>query len=286
MSKKQKITREELVNLAREMNEVMGLEPKIAVGKKVSDDDLLAAIKENAEIYATDFEEDADDPEKVIFTEEAAELFKKLGIEVIDSDTVEEDEGMLEADEGTDEEVEEEEPAPKKKGKKETPVKEEKKPAKGKKAVVEEESLDEEVEEPKPKKKAGKKVVEEEQEEEVVEEKPAKGKKKEKTEKQIARDKKNAEMKERVAAKKKEKADKAGHSMNRYEACAVAFSNVPKNKPVKIEKLYGMSDAEYGKCGGKAGNERENQLVVDRLIGFLMKLDLAKKENDTATFLF
>lgn len=121
--KKVKISREELESLIGEMNEVMGLDPEINIKKKDTDEDLIEKIKENAfedgevQIYATDFEEDPEDDEKVIFTEEAAETLKKLGIEV---DAGEED----------PEEKPEEKPAKAdKKGKKEEKKEE---PAKGK----------------------------------------------------------------------------------------------------------------------------------------------------------
>lgn len=158
MSKKQKVTRDQLVKLASEMNEVMGLEPAIKISKKLDDESLIEKIKAEAEgqIYASDFEEDPEDDEKVVFTEEAAETLKALGIEVA------EDEGSEDSEEETEEEPEdaepeeeveeeEEEEKPKKgaKGEKEEP----KKAAKGKKVDVEEE---EEEEEEKPAKKPSK----------------------------------------------------------------------------------------------------------------------------------
>lgn len=142
MAKSKAPTREELVALAEEMNAVMGLDPAIKIKKKDTDEEVIEKIKAEAEIYETDFQPDPDDEDKEYFTDEAAKLFKKLGIEVVVADDATED---------TDEDIEDED--------------------------EETEEEEEVVEEPAPKKGKGKKVVEpepEDEEEEVVEEKPAK----------------------------------------------------------------------------------------------------------------
>lgn len=211
-AKKEELSREQLVILAKEMNSVMGLEPAISVKKSVSDEDLLENILSEAtgQVYQTDFEEDPEDDEKEIFSDEAADMFKVLGVEVVASDEVPSDEEDDETEE--EEEVVEEKP---KKGKKASKVEEEeveekpKKGAKGKKVVEEPEEVEEEEEKPKKDKKApvkeekksskgkGKPVPEEDEEEE----KPAKGAKA-KTAKQVEREKSNADKKERLADKK------------------------------------------------------------------------------------
>jgi hypothetical protein len=91
-------TRAELEALATEMNEVMGLEPKIKFNRKTTDEALIAAIMENASdpdtgetaIYESDFEEDEEDPEKIIFTQDADATMEMLGIEVGSDEPAEE----------------------------------------------------------------------------------------------------------------------------------------------------------------------------------------------------
>jgi len=155
MAKKVKVSREELVAFAREMNEVMGLDPAISLKKSVTDEELLENIMSEGvdNIYATDFEEDEEDDEKVIFSDEAKKTMKKLGIEVVAAETEEEPE-----------EVEEEKPAKKGKAKKEEVEEEVPKKGKGKKVEPEEEP-----EEEKPVKKGKKKPEPEPEPEEDVE---------------------------------------------------------------------------------------------------------------------
>lgn len=250
MAKKTKQpNREALENLAREMNEVMGLEPAIKISKKLDDEGLIEKIKEEAEgqIYASDFEEDPEDDEKVIFSEEAAETLKALGIEVVEDETSKDSEVEEEPEDSDDEEeIEEEKPAPKKgaKGKKEEP----KKAAKGKKVDVEEE---EEEEEEKPKKSAkgkGKKaepeeeVEDEEEEVEDGEEKPAKKPSKGAKEapKKAAKGKAKAEPK---------KAKKVKYTRSEALVDALKFFKKGATKKEIVEK----SDELYVAQGGDSG---------------------------------
>lgn len=119
-------TRQQLEELAEEMNEVMELTVPIKFGKKTPDDKLIELIMAEAEeVYTTDFEEN-EDADRVIFTEDAADTMKILGI-------------VPKEPEDADDEEEEDEPAP-------APVK-----SKGKaktKVVEPEEDNDEEDDEP------------------------------------------------------------------------------------------------------------------------------------------
>lgn len=241
MAKKTKQpNREALEALAREMNEVMGLEPAIKISKKLDDESLIEKIKAEAEgqIYASDFEEDSEDDEKVVFTEEAAETLKALGIEVAE-DEVSEDSEEEEQEEPEDiedeEEEEEEEPAPKKgaKGKK-VDVEEEEKPkksAKGKK------------EEAKPAKGKGKKAepeeeIEDEEEEEKPAKKPSKGAKE--APKKAAKGKAKAEPK---------KAKKIKYTRSEALVDALKFFKKGATKKEIVEK----SDELYVAQGGDSG---------------------------------
>lgn len=274
-------SREELVALAKQMNEVMGLEPKIKTTSKVSDDDLLENIMSEAvgNIYETDFEEDEEDDEKVIFNDESTATLKKLGVEIVVGESADEEEA--------EEEAEEEKPA--KKGKKEA-VKEE--PAKkGKKAPVVEED-DEGVEE-KPVKK-GKKS------EPVKEEKPPKGKKPAvveddddgeetpapkgkkapvKTEKQVAKDKANAEKKERLAAKKGTK--KSGGKYSRAESIADAI----KAGPATYDELRIKSGKLYAEKNGGSFDPNYTNWYMEYSFPIMEHLGIiAKGKGDKLTF--
>lgn len=117
--------RDELIALAEEMNEVLQLAPALKITKKMSDEDIVEAIKEQAEgnIYEIDFTADENDDTVPYFSEEAKATIEALEIEVLEGAPAPKEEEPEEA-----EEEEEEEPA--KKGKKdEKPVKEEKKAA-------------------------------------------------------------------------------------------------------------------------------------------------------------
>lgn len=203
--------RGELVSLAEEMNSVMGLDPVIKFGKKVTDEELIKAIRTEAkEIYAADFEEDPEDADKEFFTADAKKTLTKLGIEI-----PEDEEGETEeAEEEETEEEPEEKPAKKGKGK----AKPEPEP--------EEEGEEEEEEEEKPVKKGkGKKAAEEEEEDE----KPAKKGK-------------AAPVKKTEAPEKKKEA-----SYTRANALADAIESGAKD----MKKIDEKSNALYVKKGGK-----------------------------------
>jgi len=112
-------TREALENLYKEMEEVFQPDvPFKKISKKTTDADLIELIKKeavdedgNSTIYTTDMEEDPENPDKVIFSEEAEDTIKLLGIEIVEPE-----------EEGGEEKAE---PA-----KEEAPAKEEKKAAK------------------------------------------------------------------------------------------------------------------------------------------------------------
>lgn len=134
MARKEKVAippLEEHKALAREMNEVMKLDPPIKFSKKTTADELLEIIKNEAtgNIYEIDFEPDPEDDSVIVFSEKAEDDFKALGIEVLPGSPPD---PAAEADE-PDEEVIEEKPAAKpdtkKGGKKEEPTKKDEKPA-------------------------------------------------------------------------------------------------------------------------------------------------------------
>lgn len=244
MAKKTKQpNREQLEALATEMNLVMGLEPPIKISKKLDDEGLIEKIKEEAEgqIYASDFEEDPGDDEKVVFSAEAATTLMALGVEVADDengDDAEETE-EVEEEEGEEEGVEEK---PKAKGK--TKKEEPKKGAKGKKVDVEEEEeeTEEEEEDPKPKKAAKGKKEEPEEEEEEEEEKPAK--KAAKGAKEAPKAK--AKGKAKVEPKKGKKV-----KYTRSEALVDALKSFKKGATKK--EIVLKSDELYVEKGGDSG---------------------------------
>ena len=128
MARKEKVAippLEEHKALAREMNEVMKLDPPIKFSKKTTADELLEIINNEAtgNIYEIDFEPDPEDDSVIVFSEKAEDDFKALGIEVLPGSPPD---PAAEADE-PDEEVIEEKPAAKpdtkKGGKKEEPTK-------------------------------------------------------------------------------------------------------------------------------------------------------------------
>jgi len=130
-------TREALEQLYKEMEEVFQPDaPFKKVSKKTTDAELIELIKKeavdeegNSTIYTTDMEEDEENPNKVIFSEDAEETIKALGIEIVEP----EDAGEEDAPEP---EPVKEAAKPAKNGKKEeskAPAKEE--PKKGAKAA-------------------------------------------------------------------------------------------------------------------------------------------------------
>lgn len=127
-------SREELVALAQEVNAVLNLEVAIKYGKKVTDEELAAAIVKECKnnVYEIDFTEDAEDATIPFYTEDAEETFKALGIEVLPG-SPSDSEAEVAVEEVAVEELVEEEvevPEPKATGKKggkkeEAPAKEE-----------------------------------------------------------------------------------------------------------------------------------------------------------------
>ena len=241
--------RSALEALAKEMNEVMGLDPKIKFNRKTTDEELVAMIRENAVdeetgetvIYGSDFEEDSDDPEKVVFTEDAGNTLDLLDLEI--------------GDEPEDDAEPEPEPEPVKKGKK--AEKEVEKPAakKGKKVEKEEEP---EVEEEKPAKKSAKKEVEE---------KPAAKKKDEKEEKK--------------PAKKAEKTAKYGR------ADSIADAIVAARKSKKGITYEGLNDAScdlYDKENNEKTARPYSNSWLKSVLTIMVALEVAELKSEKYTF--
>lgn len=78
-------TREALVALVEEINAVLQPKTPITVGRKMTDEALIAVIKKEAEgnIYEIDFQPDPDDASVEIFSEEGEATIKLLGIEIL-----------------------------------------------------------------------------------------------------------------------------------------------------------------------------------------------------------
>jgi len=142
--------REELIQLAQEVNAVLNLEVAIKFGKKVTDEELAAAIVKECKnnVYEIDFIEDEEDPSIPIYSEEAKETFETLGIKILAgsppaSGKVEEPE---DDDENADEPEEDEVPEPvqtkTKKEKAASAAKAEVAPAKAKPAAKAKDSVD------------------------------------------------------------------------------------------------------------------------------------------------
>lgn len=128
-------TREELVALTGELNNILGLDPAIKVSKKMTDEELIEKIKEIAtdNVYESDCTalSDEDVEGEHFYSEDAVKVFGKLEIEIAAGSPPEQPtENPADAEEAeVEEEVEEEAPA---KGKKEKAAPAEK-PAKEKK---------------------------------------------------------------------------------------------------------------------------------------------------------
>jgi hypothetical protein len=78
-------TREELVALATEVNAVLNLDAPIKFGKKVSDDDLIEAIRKECtnNVYEIDFIEDPNDPAIPIYSEVQKEIFGLIDVVIL-----------------------------------------------------------------------------------------------------------------------------------------------------------------------------------------------------------
>lgn len=128
-------TREELVALTGELNNILGLDPAIKVTKKMTDEELIEKIKEIAtdNVYESDCTalSDEDVEGEHFYSEDAVKVFGMLGIEIAAGSPPEAGiESATDAEEAEEvEEVEEKTPA---KGKKEKAAPAEK-PAKEKK---------------------------------------------------------------------------------------------------------------------------------------------------------
>ena len=124
------VKREDLIKAAKELNDVLGLDPQIKTGKKVTDKELMEQILEAADLLLPE-DDISDETMRVIkllkgesveeedeeeigtefeFEEEDDEVEDE---EVEDEEEEEEDEEELEDDEEDEEEDEEEKPAPK-----------------------------------------------------------------------------------------------------------------------------------------------------------------------------
>lgn len=77
-------TTEQLKALVEEVNTVLNLEPAIKIGRKDSDEDIIAKIKAECEgnVYEIDFTADENDDTIPFFSEEADATFELLGIEI------------------------------------------------------------------------------------------------------------------------------------------------------------------------------------------------------------
>ena len=245
-------SRAELETLATEMNDVMGLDPKIKFNRKTSDDDLLGMIMDNANdpetgetcIYASDFEEDEDDPEKAVFSEEAEATIVALGIEI-----------------GEDGEPEEEVVKPAAKG------------AKADKKAVEKEE---------PKKAAqaakGKKAKEEEPEEEPAPKKGAKA--------ALAKEEKKAPAKadkkaDKPKAAKKEKEKKYGRADSIADAIAAAKKS---KKGITFDALNESSCDLYDEENNEETPRPYSNSWLRAVLTILVAIDAAELKSDKYTF--
>lgn len=79
-------TRDELVALTEELNNILGLEPPIKVSKKMTDEELIEKIKEIAtdNVYESDCKalSDEDVEGEHFYSEDAVKVFGMLGIEI------------------------------------------------------------------------------------------------------------------------------------------------------------------------------------------------------------
>jgi len=270
-AKAPEVTRAELEALAKEMNEVMGLDPAIKFNRKTTDEALLEMIKAEAVdpesgepcIYDTDFQEDPEDEEKVVFSEDAEKTLEALGIEIA------EEEGDGDGDELADLDMD------------------------GLKSYIKENDLDikvtkkmdedavrdlireAEAEEPEPEK------------EEEKEEKPAKGAKgkaaKEekapaKSEKAPAKAEKEKPAKAAKAAPaKKEKSEK----FTRYMSVAAVLK---EGKALTEDDLISKADDLYSKKGGNSGIDQSAR-IVDRSMQLLTALGMVEVKNSKIKYL-
>ena len=100
---------DELKMLADEVNAVLNPTTPVKYSKKTTVEELLESIKAEAtgNIYEIDFQPDPDDDAVIVFSEEAEELIKKLGIEIKEGAPEVADANEEPADEDAPEEVEE-----------------------------------------------------------------------------------------------------------------------------------------------------------------------------------
>ncbi len=125
------VKREDLIKAAKELNDVLGLDPQIKTGKKVTEKELSEQILEAAELILPEdniseettrvikllkgesVEEEDEDEEEVDTESEPEEDEDEEEEEEVEDEEEEEDEEELEDDEEDEEEDEEEKPAPK-----------------------------------------------------------------------------------------------------------------------------------------------------------------------------
>ncbi len=125
------VKREDLIKAAKELNDVLGLDPQIKTGKKVTEKELSEQILEAAELILPEdniseettrvikllkgesVEEEDEDEEEVDTESEPEEDDDEVEEEEVEDEEEEEDEEELEDDEEDEEEDEEEKPAPK-----------------------------------------------------------------------------------------------------------------------------------------------------------------------------
>ena len=98
------VKREDLIKVAKELNDVLGLDPQIKTGKKVTDKELTEQILEAADLIL---------PEDDI-SDETMQVIKILKGEIVEEQDEEEVNDEFEVEEGEDE-LEEEKPAEKSK---------------------------------------------------------------------------------------------------------------------------------------------------------------------------
>jgi len=264
-AKAPEVTRAELEALAKEMNEVMGLDPAIKFNRKTTDEALLEMIKAEAVdpesgepcIYDTDFQEDPEDEEKVVFSEDAEKTLEALGIEIA------EEEGDGDGDELADLDMD------------------------GLKSYIKENDLDIKVTKKMDEDAVRDLIREAEEKEEEKEEKPAKGAKgkaaKEekapaKSEKAPAKAEKEKPAKAAKAAPaKKEKSEK----FTRYMSVAAVLK---EGKALTEDDLISKADDLYSKKGGNSGIDQSAR-IVDRSMQLLTALGMVEVKNSKIKYL-
>jgi len=219
------VKREDLIKAAKELNDVLGLDPQIKTGKKVTDEELTEQILEAADLLLPE-DDISEETMRVI------KLLKDESAEEEEDEEVEADEELEEEDEEIDEEELEEEEEDE---------------------VDEEDEEEEEMEEDDAEDVDVEDEDELEEEEEEEEEEPKPAPKKEKKEKKGAKEEKP----------KAKKTPPVQITLTRVAAAALAIKN--SNKPLTIEELVKAADELYVKEGGKPNLKESQSNTVKAL---------------------